>query len=146
MKNRPESEHIRVYNMVFVYLKARGLRPSVHKMDNECPKALRNIIVEDNKNKLELVPPHDYRTNPAKKCIDTFKCHFISGLSAMDPNIPVNLWCRLLPQCQGILNMLRTSYQHPHISAYTHVDWIFDYNTTPMAPSGIKALVYETPE
>ena len=65
--------------------------------------------------KLELLPPHYHCTNPAEKCIDTFKCHVISGLSAMDPNFPLHLWCRIILQCQDTLNMLRTYRHHPHM-------------------------------
>ena len=91
MKNRSKAEHIRVYNDIFQNLEKRGLRPNVHRMDNECPKALRTIIVDDNKNTLKLVPLHDHRTNPAEKMIDTVKCHFISGLSILDPKFPLHL-------------------------------------------------------
>ena len=38
MKNRSVAEHIRVYNEIFGYLEKLGLRPAVHKMDNECPQ------------------------------------------------------------------------------------------------------------
>ena len=31
------------------------------------------------------------------------------------------------------------------MSAFNHLEGIFDYNATPMAPPGIKVLVYETP-
>ena len=96
MKNRSVAEHIRVYQEIFGYLEKRGLLPASHKMDNACPQELKDIIVDQHKNKLELVPPHDHRTNPFEKCIDTFKCHFISGLSAMDPNFLLHLWCRIL--------------------------------------------------
>ena len=109
-------------------------------MDNECLKELKEIIVDQHKNKLELVPPRDYRTNPAEKFIDTFKCHFISGLSAMYPNFPLHLWCRILPQCQDTLNMLRTSRLHPHMSSCTHMNGPFDYDATPISPPGIKAV------
>ena len=71
MKNRSVAEHIRVYNEIFGYLEKRGLRPAVHNKDNECPQELKDIIVHQNKTKMELVPPHDHRTNPAEKCIDT---------------------------------------------------------------------------
>ena len=64
LKNRSVAEHIRVYNDIFGYLEKRGLRPAVQKMDNECPQELKDIIVHQNKNELELVPPHDHRTNP----------------------------------------------------------------------------------
>ena len=91
IKNRSVAEHIRVYNDIFGYLEKRVLRPAVHKMDNECPQELKDIIVHQNKNRLDLVPTHYHRTNPSEKCIDTFKCHLISGLSAMDPNFPLHL-------------------------------------------------------
>ena len=100
MKNRSIAEHIRVYNDIFGYLEKRGLRPDVHNMENEGQQELKEIIVHQNKNKLELLPPNYHRTNPAEKCIDTFKCHLISGLSAMDSNSPLHLWCRILPQCK----------------------------------------------
>ena len=45
MKNLSVAEHIRVYNEIFGYLEKRGLRPADHKMDNECPKELKDIIV-----------------------------------------------------------------------------------------------------
>ena len=41
--------------------------------------------------------------------------------------------------------MLRPSRLHPHISAFNHLEGIFDYNDTPMAPPGLKVLVYKTP-
>ena len=115
-------------------------------MDNECPQELKEIIADQHKNKLELVPPHDHRTNPAEKCIDTFRCNFVSGLSAMDTNFPLHLWCRTLPQCQDTLNMLLTSRLHPHMSSFTHMNGPFNYNATLIAPPGIKTLVYETPQ
>ena len=64
----------------------------------------------------------------------------------MDPNFPLHLWCRILRQCQDTLDMLRTSRLYPHISSFTHINGPFDYNATPMAPPGIRTLVYETPQ
>ena len=122
MKNRSVAEHIRVYQDIFGDLGKRALRPAVHKIDNECPQELKNIIADQHKNKLELVPPHDQRTNSAEKCIDTFKCHIISGLSAMDPNFPLHLWCRILPQCQDTLKMLLIYRLHPHMSYFSHMN------------------------
>ena len=64
----------------------------------------------------------------------------------MDPNFPLHLWCRILPQCQDTLNILRTSRLHPHMSSFTNMNGPFDYNATPIAPPGIKTLVYKTPQ
>ena len=76
MKNRSVAEHIRLYQEIFGYLEKRGLRLAVHKIDNECTQELKYIIVHQHKNKLELVPSHDHRTNPAEKCIDTFSASY----------------------------------------------------------------------
>ena len=43
------------------------------------------------------------------------------------------------------LNMLRSSRIHPHLSAYAHMFGEFDFNKTPLAPPGTKALVHEKP-
>jgi len=67
MKNRSEAEQIWVYTDIFNHLVQRGLRPRVHRIDNECPQALRKAIVEDNNNKLDLVPLYDHCTNLAEK-------------------------------------------------------------------------------
>ena len=83
---------------------------------------------------------------PNIPCINTFKCHFISGLSTMDLNFLLHLWCCILPQCQDTLNMLRTSRLHPHMSSFTYINGPFHYNATHMTPPGIKTLVYETPQ
>ena len=48
-KNRSVAEHIRVYQDIFGYLEKRGLRTAVHKMDNECPQELKDIIVDEHK-------------------------------------------------------------------------------------------------
>ena len=77
MKSRSEAGHIRVYKDMFDYLEKRSLCPDYQTIYDECSAALKFLIVDINKNKLQLVPPHDHRTNPAEKSIDTFKCRFI---------------------------------------------------------------------
>ena len=57
MKNRYVAEHIRVYNEIFDYLEKWGLRPAVHKMDNECPQELKDIIVHLKKTDWGLCHP-----------------------------------------------------------------------------------------
>ena len=96
MKKHSVAEHIRVYNEIFGYLKNGDYaRPSTKWIMNVHKNRRTSSFIK--KNRLELVPPHDHRTNPAEKCIDTFKCHLISGLSAMDPNFPLQIWSCILP-------------------------------------------------
>ena len=95
MKSRNEHEIIRVYTKIHTYLTDRGMRPILQKLDNECPKGLKKFM-RDNQVDYQLVPPHLHRTNSAENAIGTWKDHFVAGLSGVDPNFPMHLWCRLV--------------------------------------------------
>ena len=113
--------------------------------DNECPTAFKRFLCSKGID-LQLVPTYDHRTNPAEKAIDTWKRHFIARLASLPPNFPIHLWCRLIPHTNTTLNLLRPSNLNPRLSAYAQLDRAYDYNTTPLAPSGCKAIVYESPD
>jgi hypothetical protein len=57
----------------------------------------------------QLVPPHCHRRNAAERAIRIFIEHFVAGLFSVDPDFPLHLWDRLLPQAEITLNLLRTS-------------------------------------
>ena len=90
--------------------------------------------------------PHNHRVLAAERCIHTFKNHFIAGLATTDPDFPFYLWDKLLQQAEITINLLRNSRQHPKISAYTHMWGNFDFNKTPLAPPGTKAVIFEDPD
>ena len=75
----------------------------------------------------------------------TFKNHFISSLYNVDPQFPLYLWDRLLPQVTMALNMLRQSWLNPGLSAYEQVDGIHNFERTPLAPLVWKVQVHEKP-
>jgi hypothetical protein len=51
--------------------------------------------------------PDLHRCNAAERAIQTFKNHFIAGLSSTDKHLPMHLWDRLLLQATTPLNLLR---------------------------------------
>ena len=91
----------------------------------------------------QIVPPGVHRRNAAERAIRTFKNHFIAGLCSTNPNFPMKLWDRLIPQAEITLNLLRGSRMNPKLSAYAQVHGQFDYNRTPLAPPGTRVLVHE---
>jgi hypothetical protein len=93
----------------------------------------------------QLVPPHCHRRKAAEKEIHTFKEHFLVGLASVDPELPLHLWDILLPQAEMTLNLLRTSRQHPQLSAAAHYHGLVDYNKTSFAPTGCKIIAHEKP-
>jgi hypothetical protein len=90
----------------------------------------------------QLSPPHIHRQKAAERAIHTFKDHFIAGLCSTDPDFPMNLWDRILPQAIQTLNLLQTSHLNPQLSAYAHVHGLFDVNRTPLTPPGMKVLIH----
>ena len=88
---------------------------------------------------------HNHCINAAEQAIQTFKNHFIAGLATVDVTFPLQLWCYLLMQAELTLNLLRTSRHDPTKSAFEVLEGKFNWNATPLAPPGTKALIYEAP-
>jgi hypothetical protein len=112
MKSRSASEWVRAFGEVFQELTSRGFKPKLQTMDNEASAALKNYFTAQDMT-YQLVPPHCHRRNAAERAIRTFKEHFVAGLASVDPDFPMHLWDRLLPQAEMSLNLLRTSRLHP---------------------------------
>jgi hypothetical protein len=113
-------------------------------MDNECSTAVKNYIRSEKIN-IQLVPLHNHRVNAAERAIATFKEHFIAALATMDMHCPLQLWDEFLLQVKLTLNMLRFSQRNPKRSANQEVYGSFDFNKTPLALLGTKALIYDGP-
>ena len=94
----------------------------------------------------QLTPVGLHRRNKAERAIQTFKNHFMAGLCSVDPDFPLHLWDKLLPQAEITLNLLRPSCINPKLSAYHQIHGPFDYNRTPLAPPGIKIQAYVRPD
>ena len=65
----------------------------------------------------QLVPPGMHRSNSAERAIQTFKDHFIAGLSSVDKDFPLHLWDALVAQAVLTLNLLRGFRVNPNVSA-----------------------------
>jgi len=136
MKNRLAGEMIRAYLVL--------VSPKMHILDNKCSEDFKAQI-HKNSMTFQLAPPHDHRRNIAKKAIQTFKGHFISILCGTDKNVPLHLWCRLLPQAEHTLNMLQSARAAPNVSAYAYLWGQHDFNANPFAPLGCKVEAHIKP-
>jgi hypothetical protein len=113
----------------------KGFKPKLQTMDNEASTALKKYFTEK-----EM---HCQRTNAAERAIRTFKEHFKAALATVDPDFPVHLWYRLLPQAEITLNLLRASRPHPQLSTTAHYHGLIDYNKTSFGPQGCKIIAHE---
>jgi hypothetical protein len=144
MRNRSDTEMIKAYTDIYEYLKSKGFKPRFNVSDNECSKTIKNFIREQQAT-IQLVEPDNHRVNAAERAIQTFKNHFIAGLATVDKNFPIQLWDELIPQAQDTLNLLRTSRVNKHLSAYAVLEGPFNFDKTPLAPPGTKAVIYNDP-
>ena len=141
-KNKTAETMVSAFSILHSRLTKAGFKPKLHRLDNECSDLLK-LDLKSKGLDFQLVPPGCHRRNAAERAIRTFKNHFIAGLCSVNPKFPIGLWCRLLPQAEMTLNLLRPSHTNPKVSAYNQLEGIFDFVRTPLAPPGIKVLGYE---
>jgi hypothetical protein len=144
MTDRTGPSIIAAYQRSIVFLQSRGFKPLPQRLDNEATGALQDFLIASDID-FQLAPPHVHRRNAAERAIRTFKNHFIAGLCSTNPDFPLNMWEKLLPQCLITLNLLRRSRINPQLSAQAHINGAFDFNRTPLAPPGTKVLIHEKP-
>ena len=145
MKDRTEKSMINAFGKIQEQLTNAGIYPNIHILDNEASKKFKATLVKENNAKVQLVTPHIHRRNGAERAIRTFKDDFVAGLSSADPQFPLTLWDRLLPQAIQTLNMMRSSRMNKQMSAYEQIKETYDYNSTPMVPPGSKGIVHLKP-
>ena len=144
MKNICDEEMVRDFIELTEDFKSCGINPGFHLMDNDASTALKTTMISMNI-KYQLVPTSNHRANNAERAIQTFKNHFISGLCRVDKYFHLQLWDRLLQQATISINFLRQSRTLPHLSAYIHIFGGFDFNRTPLATPGTRALIHNSP-
>jgi hypothetical protein len=94
--NRKKESIKAAYKKILRLLQRRGLHPQLHGLDNEASQLLKDFIPEEDI-EFQLTPASLHRRNWAERAIQTFKNHFISGLCTTHPDLPLNLWDKLLP-------------------------------------------------
>jgi hypothetical protein len=145
MKNRGDKEMVRAFDFLVQSLILRGLKPRLQRLYNEASLALRNYLTQQGIT-YQLAPSHIHQRNNAERAIQTFKNHVIAGLCSVDPNFPLKLWDKLLPQATITLNLLRKSRIDLRMSAYAQLNGNFDFNRTPLSPPGTRIIAHDKPD
>ena len=140
-----DEQMIKAFKENIEYLTSRGFKPSFNVIDNVASKAIKEYLVNEGI-EMQLVEPNNHRANAAERAIQTFKNHFIAGLSIGDKDFPTILWCKLIKQAQDSLNILRTSRVHPKILARHCLEGAHDFNRHPWAPPATRATIFNPPE
>ena len=113
-------------------------------LENECSADMKFFIYLTGAQH-QLVPPGLHCALIDKRYIKSFKHHFISGLSSCNPKFPLNLGCCLIQQAVPTLNRLIPDKLDSCLSAKYFFNRVLHFNQTPLAPPGIKVLIFEVP-
>jgi len=145
MRNRTATEMVRAYQVLIDRLKEKGIKPTLHILDNECSAKYKHAIHGNNMT-YQLVPPSDHRRNVAEKAIQTFKDHFVAVLCGTDESFPLQLWCQILRHAENQLNILRKSRLNPTVSAFEQMYGPHNYDVHPFAILGSAVELHEMPK
>ena len=117
IKGRSETELATIYTTIQKKLVKCGLKPQLHHLDNEYPKSLKIFITEVDE-RFQLIPPHIFQVNVAKRLVHMWKNHFMAGVCSIHPDLPIHLWFCLIQHSDITFNMLRAFIMNPKLLAY----------------------------
>jgi len=103
-------------------------------------------VIQSNGMEYELVPPGDHGRNIAERAIQTAKKLLVVIMCGVHDTFPMHLWCRLLPQAELTLKVLRQSNVTPNVSAYAHVHGQHNYMRKPFTPMECAIQAHEKPD
>ena len=93
-KDLKDETIIAAFEGVFNDLKSRGYMPKFNVTDNQATGPIKEFLKAEDC-EWQFVKPANHRVNAAKRAIQTFKNHFISGLPSTDSEWPLQLWDRM---------------------------------------------------
>ena len=134
--------YVDAYKSVIQFFRACGINPHIVRLDAQTSTTLEDFLTL-NKITFEYVATAEHRKNKAERAARTGQNHLIAIISGTDPDMPLDIWDKLLSGAEQTLNLLRSSNTVPTISAWEHLHGKFDYNRHPFGPQGVKVLSYD---
>ena len=114
-------------------------------VDNECSRAVKEYVTSEETD-MQFVESYKHRVNTAKHGYKAATYHTIATLCTTDPAHPIQSWDQFMPQLQATLNIMQTSQINSNKLTYEALNRRrFDWNQTPLAPVGQRALTLLDP-
>ena len=88
ISNRLSTMLQKAFTKLFHQILLKGYKPTIIRIDNKVSKD-HLALLEQQELKVQLVPPHNHRQNLAERAIQTYKNHFVAGISGTDPTFPL---------------------------------------------------------
>ena len=144
LQDQKDASLLEAFQDVYHKFTKSGFKPKLNVMDNQCSHKIEQFI-RTTKADIQLVNPDNHQVNAAEQAIQKWENHWLAGMGTLDPNCPIQLWCRFIEQGQDTLNLLCALRIKPKLSAYTVLAGQLNFNKMPLSPVGTKSLVFLTP-
>jgi hypothetical protein len=144
VKSRHRTQLLKAYEEVYAFLRIRGYRPKLHKLDNETSRDVEDFIAEQQAS-IQYTPADMHRTNIAERAVRTWKNHFTATRAGTAPSFKMANWCKMTEQTDITLNMMRPCTLNPKLSAFEAMEGMYSFDATPMAPIGTEMLMHLKP-
>ena len=118
---RKEEELLRVYKEIYAYCESRGFKPQLQKMDNEMSKDVEDFITSQQTD-YQYTPPDMHQSNPAEQSTQKYKSCIKPTVTSLPPKFPIAYWCRLIPQVDFSVNIVRKCRQNNLLSAWATME------------------------
>ena len=112
----------------------------MQRLESESSNILKEFITEQHID-YQLTPSSLHQRNWDKRAIQTFNNHFLAGLCSTYPNLPLNLWCKLVAQYIIIPNLLQYSQINTNLSSHAQIFVNFNYERTPIDTPVLKFFI-----
>ena len=106
LSSRKDAELTQAYRVILLRLKKSGTVPKKYVLDNKVSQGMKDVIRNEYKMGMELVPPGCHQRNTAEVAICNFKAHFLSVLAGVANDFPLHVWDCLFPQTEITINLL----------------------------------------
>jgi hypothetical protein len=145
-KSRSSFDYVSSFASILAFFTAHSQPLPSLIVDNETSLECRDYFLSQ-RLPVTFVPPQTHRSNPAERAVRTGKNHFISVFSSTHPDFPDDLWGRLLPYAETILNVMRSWRPDPSLSPWSGFHRLsYDFSAHPIHPPGQLCLTFSDPD
>ena len=144
IKSRKIEELLRAYKEVCAYCENRGFTPQLHKMDKKTSRDVEDFIGSQQIGQ-QYTPPYTHQTKPSERSIQSYKSCIESTVASLPPKFPITYWCRLIPQVDFSINIVRKCRQIHLLSGWYRMEGEYHFDATPVAPPGSEMLMHKKP-
>ena len=143
MKSCKTKDMLQAFESMYNELEEKGHKPTLHVLDNEYSRPVKKFLLKKDTD-IQIVEAHNHAVLAAETAVKSAKYHTVAHLATIDPNCPTfNVGASSFPRSRSPSTSYKPRGWIQKKSAYEALKGRkFDWNRTPIAPVGSRALSF----